>query len=266
MASLFVKPDVSAFAADPKAFYYKNYLTYSHYNYLRPGLVSKVKRRRLEVALEMARPWFGRAAALDIGCADGILLPSLAKHFPHVTAIDLAPDYVQLATNLASKLGLTNVETVCNRDMSFDDLRRRLSGSGRQYGVAFLLETLEHIGTSPATMYQDKLAFLDECFSLLRPDGMIVISVPKMVGVAFLLKYAVQTSLRMHKEPVSFKEGMRAGLFKDASLLEPRWAGGHVGFDDAKLGRLLSEKYNVVERRNLAVTMMWAVSRRPSGS
>jgi len=74
MASLFVKPDVSAFAADPKAFYYKNYLTYSHYNYLRPGLVSKVKRRRLEVALEMARPWFGRAAALDIGCADGILL------------------------------------------------------------------------------------------------------------------------------------------------------------------------------------------------
>ena len=42
MASLFVKPDVSAFAADPKAFYYKNYLTYSHYNYLRPGLISKV--------------------------------------------------------------------------------------------------------------------------------------------------------------------------------------------------------------------------------
>jgi 2-polyprenyl-3-methyl-5-hydroxy-6-metoxy-1,4-benzoquinol methylase len=260
MGSLFVRPEVGAFAANPTAFYYQNYLTYSHYNYLRPGLIAKVKRKRLEVALEMARPWFARTAAVDIGCADGIMLPSLARYFTHVAAVDLDPEYLQLARNLVAGLGLQNVETVCNRGMSFQDLKHRLSG--REYGVGLLLETLEHIGRSPETMYQDKLEFLDQCFSLLRPDGMIVISVPKMVGITFLVKYAVQASLRMHKEPVSWREGVRAGLFKDASLLEPRWAGGHVGFDDMKLGRLLSQKYEVVGRRSLAATVMWAVTRR----
>jgi 2-polyprenyl-3-methyl-5-hydroxy-6-metoxy-1,4-benzoquinol methylase len=261
-ASLFIKPDLSAFAPDPGSPYYGEYLSYSHYNYLRGGIVSKFKRARFEVALKMARPYFGRTNAIDMGCADGILLPSLAKYFPHVTGVDTDPQYLHLARNLVAKLRLTNVDTVCNAGKSFDELRAALSASGRTYGVAFLLETLEHIGKSAATMYQDKLDFLDQLFSLTTSDGVVLISVPKMVGMPFLLKYAVQTAARMHKEPVSLKDGARAVLSRSASHLESRWSGGHVGFDDRKLGRLLEEKYAVVARRDLVTTAMWALSRR----
>lgn len=259
-SSLFIKPDLEAFSLDPASPNYGNCLCYSHYNYLKGGLIPRIKRKRFEAALQMARPWFGRANAIDMGCADGILLPSLARHFGHATGVDHDPACLKVAGNLVSGLGLKNVDTLDNTGLSFQDLRARLSG--RPYGVAFLLETLEHIGKSPQTMYQDKLDFLDGLFSLLTDDGVIVISVPKMVGLPFLAKYAVQTVARLHKEQVSFKEGFRAVLFKDAALMEPRWSGGHVGFNDHKLGRLLEQKYNVVARRSLVATAMWAISRR----
>jgi 2-polyprenyl-3-methyl-5-hydroxy-6-metoxy-1,4-benzoquinol methylase len=260
--SLFVKPDLSAFEPDPSSPYYGEYLTYSHYNYLRGGIVSKFKLARFEAALKMARPYFGRTNAIDMGCADGIFLPSLAKYFPHVTGVDRHEPYVALARNVIAKLGLTNVDTVCNGDETFDEVRAALAATGRQYGVVFLLETLEHVGHSAATMYQDKLDFLDQLLSLTTPDGVVFISVPKMVGVPFLLKYAVQTAARMHKEPVSLRDGARAVLTRSASHLESKWSGGHVGFDDRKLGRLLEERYDVVARRDLMTTAMWAVSRR----
>jgi hypothetical protein len=261
-SSLFIKPDLEAFALDPSAPAYGKCLSYSHYNYLSGGLIPRIKRKRFEAALQMVRPWFGRANAIDMGCADGILLPSLATHFGHATGIDHDPACLKVAGNLVSGLGLKNVDTFDNTGLGFGDLRERLSG--RPYGVAFVLETLEHIGKSPETMYQDKLEFLDGLFSLLTDDGVIVISVPKMVGLPFLLKYVVQTAARLPKEPVSFREGMRAVFLKDASLTERRWSGGHVGFNDYKLGRLLEEKYKVVARRNLAATAMWAIARRES--
>jgi 2-polyprenyl-3-methyl-5-hydroxy-6-metoxy-1,4-benzoquinol methylase len=260
-SSLFVRPNLSDFGLSPApAGSTKEYLTYSHYNFLRPGLIAKIKSRRFEVALRMAREHFGKTGAIDMGCADGILLPSLSRYFPHVVGID--PDERVLATarGLLSGIGATNVELIANAGLSTDDLLERLSG--RAYGVMFLLDTLEHIGRSPASMYDDKLAFVDEMFRLLVPGGVMIISVPKMVGPAFLAKYAVQTALGMHRERVSATELFRAGLLLDASPLEPHWSGGHIGFDQRRLARLVKDRVDVLEQRSLTATLMWAIRRR----
>jgi 2-polyprenyl-3-methyl-5-hydroxy-6-metoxy-1,4-benzoquinol methylase len=258
--SLFVAPKLEDFSPDAAATYAGKYQTYSHYNYLRPGLISMIKRNRFEVALEMASKYFGKASAIDFGCADGILLPSLSRYFQHATAVDVDDNALGHARRLVSRLKLTNVDVVCNAGVPFGELRARLNE--RAYAVLFLLETLEHIGRSPATMYDDKLAFLDDAFSLLSPGGVVVLSVPKMVGPVFLMKYVVQSALRMAHEHVSLRDLWRAGALKDVSTLEPRWDGGHIGFDDLKLARLIEACYAPVNTRDLAATRMWAIRRR----
>jgi 2-polyprenyl-3-methyl-5-hydroxy-6-metoxy-1,4-benzoquinol methylase len=258
---LFIRPDVEAFKADPALPYADKYQSYSHYNYLRPGLVTRFKRSRLELALKLAQAHFGpNSNAIDMGCADGILLASLSKHFGHVVGCDFDETSIRYATNLVESMGLTNVELINNKTIPAAELKTRLGD--RKYSVMFVLETLEHVGHSTTTMYEDKMTFLDEQFGLLEPGGVIIVSVPKMMGGAFLLKYLVQATLRMHKEPVSFKDIWRSVVHKDASSLEHRWEGGHVGFNEHKLERLIVERYDVVERKNLAATLMWKLRRR----
>src|SRR2546423_331631 len=79
--ALFVLPPAEVFS-DPSHAVHGG--LYSQYNYLRPGIIQKLKRGRFEKALQLARPYFGTGAALDFGCADGVFLPSLANYFEAV--------------------------------------------------------------------------------------------------------------------------------------------------------------------------------------
>jgi len=262
---LFVRPQLADFELDSKSqHYHAGYLTYSHYNYLRPGPIAKIKRNRFEMALRLAEDRFGKSGTIDMGCADGILLPSLAKHFPVVMGVDTDESHLVIARKLIAHAGLSNVELVCNADKSMEQVRASLNG--KAYGVMFLLETLEHIGASASTMYDDKLKFLDELFSLLTPDGVIIISVPKMVGPAFLLKYVTQTVLRAHKEAIPLGQLLRCGFLCDASGLEPKWIGGHVGFDDRKLQHIIEQRFTIQRQANLIATRMWMISRKGAAS
>jgi hypothetical protein len=220
--------------------YQNRYSTYSEYNYLRPGIISKLKRRRFDVALSLARQWFGKVGAVDMGCADGILLHSLAHYFPKVLGCDLDQRFCDTAANSTS--GLSNVRVV----------RGSAEAVGSGYGLMFLLEVLEHVGNSPASMYQDKVEFLRGLFGTLDSPKIIIASVPRMVGPLFLLKYLIQEVTGMHKEELSGVELIQCGLFGDTdSLVEKRWSGGHIGFNENKLTAELRKHFSVKVKHTL---------------
>ncbi|MEA1998642.1 MAG: class I SAM-dependent methyltransferase [Euryarchaeota archaeon] len=83
--------------------YWKEFKTYSEYNYLRPGIASQIKRRHFEICLKLMSRWFHKANVIDFGCADGYFLPSLANYFDRVVAIDKNPDFIRVATEVVSK-------------------------------------------------------------------------------------------------------------------------------------------------------------------
>ena len=254
---LFVRPSSDVYTS--KAFDLGGgYGTYAQFNYLRPGLIPRLKRHRFEVALRLARPHFGRGPAVDFGCADGVLVPSLAKFFPRVTAFDTDEDVLRPARALVDALGLGNVRIVNNRGMSLEQMREAVGTPAR---VLFLLETLEHVG-DPARLYPSKVEFVEGLFTLLEPDGVIVVSVPKMVGVPFLLKYGVQSALRLPHEHQTLRQLLRSGILKDTEELEQHWNGKHNGFNNAKLGRHLRSSFEIEARRDMLFSEFFVLRRR----
>ena len=90
-----------------------------------------------------------------------------------------------------------------------------------EYRVAFLLETLEHVG-DPSRFYESKMEFLDGVFGLLQPRGRVVISVPKMVGISFLVQRATLRLLGMHREEIGRRNLFNAVVRRNTDALEPR--------------------------------------------
>lgn len=255
-SDLFVMPPADVYTSEQYQ-YGQGHHTYTSYNYLGDGLIPRLKRSRFEVALALVRDRFGKADAIDFGCADGVFIPSLARYFPRVTAVDESEDSIRVAQHLVRRLDLDNVQLICNRGLSIDALRQELP---KPAGVLFLLETLEHVGEA-ARLYESKMEFLGSLFTLLDPDGVIVISIPKMVGLPFLVKYAVQNALGMHHERMDMRSILRAGLLKDTEALEPQWTGGHMGFNNAKLERELARTFEVVRKRDLGFSEFYVVRR-----
>ena len=155
-----------------------------------------------------------------MGCADGVLLATLADEYDDVFAIDISPMFVKQCEQLVRECELNNVTVICNQGLEPSELANRI-GTGVK--ILWLLETLEHVG-SQANMWDSKLEFLQSCFHLLDDDRHIVISVPKMVGLSFLIKYLVQNYvLGVKHDKMAFKNLMSSVVFKNTDKLEPMW-------------------------------------------
>jgi 2-polyprenyl-3-methyl-5-hydroxy-6-metoxy-1,4-benzoquinol methylase len=248
---LFVRPPSDVFQGISERGYL-GYATYSQYNYLRPGLMSRIKAARFEKALRIARDsgdMDTSSGAIDVGCADGILLPSLSKHFQHVLALDTSAEYIGHARVLVEALGLSNIDLLCTTNLTFESIANQIAadGGGKRYGVAFVLETVEHVGDK-SRLYESKVDFIREVGRLLEPGGAIIISVPRMVGPLFLAKYLTQSALRMHHERLSPGQLFRSSFLARTDDLEPLWTGGHVGFNHVKLERALRQAFPSVQR------------------
>ncbi len=260
--ALFIQPPADAFQ-DPTladTCYLKEFgaRTYSGYNYLGPGVVARIKRRHFEVCLKLARPHFG-GRALDFGCADGVLLPSLARHFTSVVGVDIRPEFARTSQAVARNLKLTNVDVVCNQNLSFDALRERLAG--RTFEAVFLLEVLEHVG-QPGREYQDRCELVREVAGLLEPGGRIIISVPKMIGLPFLLQRMGLAVCRLRREPISLRELLAAGLLGRTDRLERRWRRDHLGFNHRKLDHALASEFRIRRRTGTFFQAIYEVERR----
>lgn len=230
--------------------YRDGFATYSHYNYLRPGPIAWLKRRRFSVALKLAEPYITRACGvIDYGCADGFFLPMLAPRCAVVTGVDVDENMLHVARQVAA--GIPNARIVSARDRSMSDIYRDIHyTTDHAQCVLFLLETLEHVGTAEA-MTESRIAFLRDLFSLLVPSGRIVVSVPKMVGPAFLAKHLVQSALRLPHEDIAWSDALRAGILRDTERIEPTWFGGHRGFNHEKLERAMRQTFRVKAHHSL---------------
>ena len=234
---------------------------YSLRNYYDRTPIGWARRRRLERSLHLAlgSNRFGRKC-IDMGCADGILLPTLSKHFDEVVGVDRSRRSVDISTSIVNRLGLKNVSLFCNRELSTEEIRRRI---GDGFKIMFLLETLEHVGDQPHR-WEKMMAFLHECFSLLEPDGRIVISVPKMVGAVVIFKELLQRFTgRLDRPPLTFRQLLRSGFLRNTDELEVCWR-GHVGFNHLRLDGYLADHFNVVHRSESLISVFCVIDRRTS--
>ncbi len=246
----FVLPDQSALRSTANAAE-----SYAVLNYYGRGIIPAIKRNRFQRALDLGGAEAARKV-IDMGCADGVLLPTLSRHYEQVAAIDVHPEYSRCSKRLADQLGLGNVDVICSRDRSFADVKKRI---GDGFGLMYLLETLEHVG-EPPDLWASKVEFLKACFSLLDDGGRIVVSVPKMVGPAFLLKYVVQNCfLGVHHDRMSFKQLFKSSVLRSTDDLEPLWDRGHVGFNHLKLDRHLAANFVVIQRKESLISVFYVL-------
>jgi SAM-dependent methyltransferase len=241
--------------------YAQGYTTYASYNYLRGGLIARIKAAHFEAALRMTRPWFGRANAIDFGCADGVFLPSLAKWFPKAVGIDRDPDSIDIADTAMRALNLPNVRLICSDGKDTEALAAQLAPD--HFEVLFTIMTLEHFGEQ-GRLYESRVELVEHMFDLLEPNGVIVASVPNMVGLAFLLQRIALSATGLHRDAIGPREMFNSIVRKDTTALEPNWTPEtHLGFNHVKLLNALRERMYVLEHRSLFVEEMFLLSRGP---
>lgn len=231
--------------------------TYGAYNYF-CGAASIAKSLHFEAALRAARKHFG-GRAIDFGCADGVLLPSLARHFRSVWAIDRDRVFTETAARVVEHHGLSNVSLTCNETGA---LPVKPDGWDAGADVLFLLETLEHVGERER-MWQSRADFVVRLFELVRPGGHVVVTVPNMVGLGFLVQRAALRLLSLRRERRLTREELwRAVLLRETAALERRWKAphGHLGFNHLRLERALEERFVLVRRKHLFFQVLYVLA------
>ena len=157
-------------------------------------------------------------------------------------------------------VGLSNVTVFCNESVDLAGLKEQIPK--REYRVLFLLEVIEHIGEREA-LYATKLEFLRGLFGLLAPDGVVVLSVPRMVGLSFLTQRMGFAALRIHREAMSMGHLLRASFLCDTAELEKEWdSSKHLGFNDRKLEQHIDRsELRILKRKNLLFQKVLVIAR-----
>jgi 2-polyprenyl-3-methyl-5-hydroxy-6-metoxy-1,4-benzoquinol methylase len=234
--------------------------SYATYNYLRGGVSDRVKRRHFEAALahvERAPRPPRSSTVIDMGCADGVFLPSLDARFDRVIGLDIRPEFVAAASDVISGMELAHTTVHCTADLEWAEVRQ-LVGEPRA-DLVFLLETLEHIGDRDR-FYESKIDFLRQVTSLMRPGAELVMSVPNMVGASLLAQQMVLRVTRRYVERISAAELARGVFRRDVSSLEPRWDNDdHLGFNHLRLEDHLPEIGEIVVRKNLGFSVFYVL-------
>lgn len=233
--------------------------TYTQRNYLMPGVGSLLRVRHFDYALRLTKKYFHKCNVIDFGCADGPFLPSLAKYFNNVLATDKNPKFMELSAKVVSAADLKNIKLLCNYDLVMEDVREKIGNE--KFHILYLLETLEHIGDK-SNLWESKVNFVESLFELIDENGIIVISVPNMIGISFLLQRLGLFLLGSGRESISKINLLRAGLFNNTTNLEQQWQEGHLGFNHQKLERSLCKKLRIIERKNIIFQIIYIIGRR----
>jgi 2-polyprenyl-3-methyl-5-hydroxy-6-metoxy-1,4-benzoquinol methylase len=126
---------------------------------------------------------------LEIGCANSVWLPYFAKQFGFkITGLDYSPTGCELARKVLEKSGVTG-EVVCT---NFFTPPPQLIGT---FDVVISFGVVEH--------FEDTMACLKALSAFLKPNGLLVTSIPNMVGsIGLIQKFMNRQVYDIHK-PIS---------------------------------------------------------------
>jgi 2-polyprenyl-3-methyl-5-hydroxy-6-metoxy-1,4-benzoquinol methylase len=215
------------------------------------AIIAWSHRRRFALARELASPGAG-GALLDYGCGDGTFIALAHDLFLEITGTDV--DLEQLGDCRRRLHAVPNV-----RFASIDELRDPTQGG--HYDSVVCMEVLEHC---PSDVQPQVLADLAR---LVRPHGIVVISVPIEIGPTLAVKQAIRAGAAAtglveyeDRERYRISEFMRMLLARDTSQIErpatitmnahgdtSRYH-GHKGFNWRLLARVIEQTF-VIERR-----------------
>ena len=238
--------------------YLPGFPTYTAYNYAGGGVVARVKAAHFEAALKLTRDLHGQTGAVDFGCADGVLLPSLSRLFERVYAVDIRPDMTAIAERVRAELGLENVRVVCNRDRDFaslaDEMEDRVPRGfpPRDVGARGRPESLVRIENGAPRRSIQSVAAQGASGDIRSKDGRPL--VPRAAGHAAVLG--------MHREEIGRRELFNAVVRRNTDALEPGWTNSaHLGFNHLKLKRHLKEGFRLVTSRSVGFTQVFVVAK-----
>ncbi|OGT57279.1 MAG: bifunctional 3-demethylubiquinol 3-O-methyltransferase/2-polyprenyl-6-hydroxyphenol methylase [Gammaproteobacteria bacterium RIFCSPHIGHO2_12_FULL_63_22] len=110
------------------------------------------------------------AKVLDVGCGAGLLSEAMAREGAHVTALDLAPELIDVARLHLLESGLQ----VDYRLVAVEELATQAPGS---FDAITCMEMLEHV-PNPGSV-------LRACETLLKPGGRLFVSTLNRTPLAF---------------------------------------------------------------------------------
>ncbi len=117
------------------------------------------------------------ANALDVGCGAGLLSEALAGEGAHVTALDLAPELIEIA-----KLHLLETrarQPTLRIDYRVQSVESLAVQSPTSFDAITCMEMLEHV--------PDPFSIVQACASLLKPGGHLFVSTLNRTPAAFAL-------------------------------------------------------------------------------
>ena len=121
------------------------------------------------------RPLEGKSA-LDVGCGAGLLAEPLARLGAEVTAIDAAPELIEVARKHAARQGLG----IDYRAAAVEDV-------AGQFDLITSLEVIEHVA--------DPQAFVEALAKRLAPGGLMILSTPNKTSWSKLLTITLAEGL-----------------------------------------------------------------------
>lgn len=155
---------------------------------------------------------------------------------------------------------MNNVKLICNENIPITRLKRIIGF--KNFHIACILETLEHVGNKE-TMYEDKIKLLENIFKLLNSNGIIIISVPVMVGLSFLVQRIIFSSLGLAWEKLSNYDLIKASIFKNTDNLEKEWSyHRHIGFNHFKLEMYLKKNFKIIKKVNIFFQIIYMIRKK----
>ncbi len=148
-------------------------------NPVRLGYVRQAINAHWECDPHALRPLTGRRA-LDVGCGAGLLAEPLARLGARVTAIDAAPENIEVASAHAAGQGLA----IDYRATGIESLEEKGA-----FDLVTAMEVIEHV-TDPA-LFARGLA------DALAPDGLLVLSTPNRTPASRLAMITLGEGLGM---------------------------------------------------------------------
>lgn len=142
---------------------------------------------------EQIQPHLGNNV-LEVGCGNGNFTVFLAQQCDRVLAVDLDSEFIKLAK---ARLGDFPQVELMTADVTNWDTTTGDGDIDQKFDTIILLDVLEHIA--------DDVAMLQKLFSLLQPQGKLILKVPALDSIYGEMDRAIGHYRRYNQETLAGK-------------------------------------------------------------